>query len=89
MANYRTNRLLAPYKGYSILRTHSDGRWYYAAHKKSSEEHDWYDYEESRYQNGDAGELHGRSLKEIKSAVCENIAAEEWIENANRVLRER
>ena len=70
MANFRTNRMLHPYKGYSIVRTHTGGKWYYSAHPRMENETDWWEYG----LNVKPGELYGRSLKEIKEAICNDVA---------------
>lgn len=88
MANYRTNKLLTPYKGYAILRTHSDGEWNYAAHKYNGAETEWWLYVNAARQNPHH-ELYGNTLKEIKAAIRDDIAAENWINHANEVLNGR
>lgn len=85
MANYRTNKLLTPYKGYAILRTHSDGEWSYAAHKHHEAETEWWLYVNAASQDP-YRELRGNTLKEIKAAIRGDIAAEKWIERANEVM---
>lgn len=69
-------KMLVPYKGYTILKvTNGSDTEYYAGRKFSTAV-------------SDMG-LHEWSLKEIKEAIRGDIAAEEWIAQANYVLNRR
>lgn len=81
MANYRTYKLLTPYKGYSILRQHKDGEWFYYAHKMDVVEKDYIDYLYGP--NKDNTQLTAMSLKEIRKSITGDIDAEFWITKAN------
>ena len=89
MANTRTNKLLAPYMGYSIMRTTINGcDRYYCAHKIIEPEKDWLDFMYN-YNGGEPVALGGwiQSLKEMKKIIRDDINTEKFIDKMNEVLR--
>lgn len=85
MANTRTNRLLTPYKGYSILRSIEDGWSHYYAHKAVADENDWIAYMYNVNLNGP--DLHANSLRDIKNCITADINAGRYIDIINAALK--